>query len=145
MNDMVILQVKRLYDNYSQRYDEELLRDKVNFILKELPWLEGNSFKSAVDFILQDENIKKFPTIAQIRAYLPKKSRLELKDCDHCRGGITSLWIFKPEFNREYSYAYACPFCEAGKAKSKDIPILPYEYHSIPYEKLRERRQEVSQ
>lgn len=140
MNDQIIMQVKRLYDNYSQKHDEEIVRAKINFIFRELPGIKGEDFRSAVDFILRDENIKKFPTISQIRAYLPKSQKGEYTDCDHCRSGITTVLVFKKEFNKEYEYAYACPFCDAGKNAGSGIPVLPYEYHSIPYEKLRERK-----
>lgn len=145
MNDQIILQVKRLYDNYSQKYDEDMLRSKINFILKELPWVTGESFRCAVDFILRDENIKKFPTLSQIRAYLPKGiENKSYSDCDRCRDGTVGVWIHKPEFNRDYCYTFRCPFCEAGRYAGSAIPLLPQEYHSMPYEKLREKNNKVA-
>lgn len=144
--DVLVMQVKRLYENYNSNRDDDLIKNKVKFIQREIPNIEARAFSRAVDEILRDENIKRFPSIAQIKSFLPRQqaSQIELNDCDHCRSGLTPVWQFKEKLNRHYQYSYACPFCDAGKAMSERFPYLPDEYRSIPYETLRSRPAEIS-
>ncbi len=137
--DVLILQTNRLFLNYSPEVSEKKREEKISFFRQELTGISEYQFKTAVDEIIKDVNIKKFPTIAQIRGYIPRNNSKaeEMKDCDHCHGGIAPVWQFKESLKRHYQFAYACPFCEAGRVKQKTFPLLPIEYHSIPFEVLR--------
>jgi len=142
--EVLVLQTNRLFNNYSTETTEKKRQEKIDFLRNELENINSEQFRFAVDSIIRDENIKRFPTLAQIKAYLPKNNDYKsFKDCDRCRDGTVGVWIYKKEFDREYSYTFRCPFCEAGRNAGSAIPILSQEYHSIPYEKLREKNNKV--
>lgn len=139
-----ILQINRLFDNYDQAISEKKKEDKIQFLRKELERYSNYQFETAVNRILKDENIRRFPTLAQIKANMPivETKETELKDCDRCRDGLIPVWIPKQITKNEisyYQYSFACPFCEAGKTMQGRFPILPTEYQSIPYEILRNK------
>lgn len=137
--ETVVIQVNRLCDNYNPEYASKARDAKIKLFHDELQYLNDHSLQLAVDEILKDANIKKFPTIAQIKGYIPRNNNMaeEIKDCDHCRNGLTWIWQYKEKLGSHYQIAYACPFCEAGRVKQKTFPLLPIEYHSIPFEVLR--------
>lgn len=150
--EVIILQTRRLFENYSPELSDKKRDEKIQFLMEELKNYNAYQFETAVNKILKDENIKKFPSIAQIKANMPtiEAKKEDAKDCDHCRCGLTPVWVPKQVSKNEiryYQYSFACPFCEAGKTMQGRFPILPTEYQSIPYEILRKKpktREEIN-
>ena len=62
--------VNRLYKNYATETSERVRNEKIEFLHEELNSYKDISLEKAIDSILKDENIKKFPTIAQIKNYI---------------------------------------------------------------------------
>ena len=57
----MVLCVNRLYNNYNPETSQKIRDDKIKFLMSELSKYESYQFEKAVDSIISDENIKKFP------------------------------------------------------------------------------------
>lgn len=120
----LIPEVYRLYDNYNMDTDKETRQAKANFLYKEIKYYPGDALNKAVDQIISDENIKKFPTVAQIKNYMRLHNSQPIRDlqgCDKCeRTGYYTLWQFKQNIGRYYSFAFRCD-CALGNS----FPSMP--------------------
>lgn len=119
----IIKQVNRLYDNYNADIDQEIRSAKIEFLNRELSTYNTKAFIIACNSIIADENIKRFPSLAQIKNYIPRNDSIETQDfCDKCeRTGYYNIWQYKESLNRWYSVAYRCA---CNHTTMQNMPIL---------------------
>ena len=124
--ETMVLCVNRLYNNYNPETSQKIRDDKIKFLMSELSKYESYQFEKAVDSIISDENIKKFPTIAQIKAYIPRgDSKAGQEYCDKCeRTGYYNVWQYRESIGKYYTYAYRCP---CNNTTMQNIPTLASE------------------
>ena len=106
-HETVIAAVDALSTNYDTFTPPELKEQRVKLLRDAFKHKLDSSFKTAVDSVLHDENIKKFPTLVQIENYMPKITNRQQQFCDICKGtGYFNVWQFREK--AYYSFAYAC-------------------------------------
>ena len=118
----IVLQVGRLMDNFSPEASRNVKDAKIRIVQQELSYADDNAFVDAVSDIMADENIRKFPTIAQLRVYIGQRTKyVVIEGCGKCDRGIISSWIYKDEMKKWYAYGFKCR-CEASKRLKAFIP-----------------------
>jgi hypothetical protein len=122
MIETIILQVKRMFNNFAPEAAQKIREEKIHFLTHELRNYTDDQFRHAVDNILGDENIKRFPTLAQLKNHLRSSGNhqaQELQGCQSCEdSGYYVIWQLRRE--AWYSFAYRCN-CEKGNS----IPNVP--------------------
>ncbi|MHC4277721.1 MAG: hypothetical protein ACYSTI_10430 [Planctomycetota bacterium] len=86
-----------------------------------------DEFAAAVRSIIEDVDIIKFPSLAMIKARMPKKVRPQPQGCGQCYKGMRSNSEARYERNGKpmrSNISYACPDCEAGQEMTK-LPPWP--------------------
>ena len=122
----IIKQVNRLYDNYNADTHQEIRGAKIEFLNRELSKYNTKAFVIACDSILADENIKKFPSLSQIKNYIPKGDSKEIQEfCDKCeRTGYYNQWQWREQLNKYYDFTYRC---HCNHTIMLNIPVLASE------------------
>ena len=112
--ETIIFQVNRLIRNFNPESGARIIESKIDLIRDELAEnYTDRQFIEAVDEILHDENVKRFPTIAQIRNYMRKGKAHSHEEaqrfCDTCEGtGYYSIWQYKESLGQYYSFPFRC-------------------------------------
>mgnify|MGYP001577301662 CR=1 FL=1 len=120
--DAIVLGVNRLYNNYNPETSQKIRDDKIKFLNDEFKEYESWQFERAIKDIISDENIKKFPTIAQIKNYMPRTTGEVQEFCDKCeRTGYYTVWQFRESLNKYYDFAYRC---HCNHTTMQNIPAL---------------------
>ena len=133
--DAIVLGVNRLYNNYNPETSQKIRDDKIKFLNDEFKEYESWQFERAIKDIVSDENIKKFPTIAQIKNYMPRTTGETQEYCDKCeRTGYYNVWQLKQDLNKYYSIAYACKCNKSahGMTVIDDLAIPIRAHNPIP-------------
>lgn len=107
--DSIIQGVNKLYDNYETTMPQDVRKAKANLLYRELQYYTGRSFLTSIENILSDENIKRFPTIAQIKNYMQQipQHKEHQEYCDKCeKTGYYNVWQLRHD--SWYSFAYRC-------------------------------------
>lgn len=122
--ETLILQVNRMLRNYDSKISDKDKMEKINFLRNELIKYTEYQFEKAVDSILNNANIKKFPTLAQIKSYIEKPLDVEKpKGCEKCEfTGYFNLWQKRKD--RYYSFAYRCD-CLLGEKHKAGKGLMP--------------------
>ncbi len=108
-HETVVEAVNKLSTNYDTYTPPETKEQRIRLLFDAFKHKQDSSLKSCVDKIIRDENIKKFPTLAQIENYLPTIVEKEQEFCNTCeRTGYYNVWQLKQDLNKYYSIAYAC-------------------------------------
>ena len=130
----VVLCVNRLYNNYNPETSQKLRDDKIKFLMSELGNNQSFQLEKAVDGIIHDENIRKFPTLAQIKNYMPAVALKETEYCNTCEHtGYYNVWQLKQDINKYYSIAYACSCNTSANGMTViDSRAIPIRAHN-PY------------
>lgn len=132
--ESIILAINRLVSNYCPDIGQKAREEKIRFFSEYLKNYTEQQIDNAVMAILHDENIKRFPTLAQIKNHITRNIvHIKHNDCDHCQNGCVPVWQLMPN-GLKYCYTYACHACAAGR--HVNLPILPTEYRAIPYKVL---------
>ena len=122
--EMIVLQVNRLFNNFSPETSQKIREEKINFLRSELHNCNDQQFRRAVDGILGDENIKKFPTLSQFRNHLKSGGNNQVQDlrgCQRCEdSGYYNVWQLRRD--SWYSFAYRCN-CEKGNS-IQSVPLI---------------------
>ena len=109
-HETIVEAVNKLSTNYDTFTSAELKEQRVKLLMEGFKHKLDSSLKSAVDKVLHDENIKKYPTIMQIENYMPVLHNQTQEFCDKCeRTGYYSVWQFRESIGKHYSFAYRCP------------------------------------
>jgi hypothetical protein len=141
--EIFIVQMNRLFANFCSELSENAKKAKINFFMSEiLDKYSDEAMIYAVERILNDENIKKFPSLAQLKTYLREKNKTVHKEscpiCEHT--GYFTIWqIRRFENNDEthsgkyYPFAYRCN-CPLGNSfrnlKTVDPKAIPERAHN---------------
>jgi|SRR3972149_11174639 len=103
--ETVVECVNKLSTNYDLIVNEGLREERIRLLAETFKHKLDNSLKVAVERIIHDENIKKFPRIEQIENYMPVITELHQKYCDKCEGtGYYNVW----QYRESISFAYRC-------------------------------------
>ena len=120
--ETVIECVNKLSANYDLVVNEKLRDERIKLLSETFKNKLDSSLKSAVDRVLHDENIKKFPTIMQIENYMPILHNQPQEFCDKCeRTGYYNQWQWREQLNKYYDFAYRCP---CNHTTLQNIPVL---------------------
>lgn len=123
--EAIVLGVNRLYDNYAPETSKASKDNKIQFLNRELSGYSSYQFDKAVCAIVSDENIKRFPTLAQIKNHMPRtveKDMENTKYCTKCEGtGYYSVWQYKTGINKHYSFPYRC---RCNNTFMQHIPLI---------------------
>lgn len=124
--ETMVLCVNRLYNNYNPETSQKIRDDKIKFLMTELAKYESYQLEKAVDGVISDENIKKFPGIAQIKNYMPRNDSHETQEfCDNCeRTGYYNVWQKRESIGKWYDFAYRCA---CNNTTMQNIPVLASE------------------
>ena len=107
--ETVIEAVNKLSTNYDTYTPPELKEQRIKLLSDAFKHKQDSNLKSAVDKVIHDENIKKFPTLAQLENYMPTGIEKDPDYCNTCeRTGYYNVWQLKQDINKYYSIAYAC-------------------------------------
>ena len=122
--ETVIECVNKLSTNYDLIVNEKLRDERIKLIAETFKHKLDNSLQVAVESIIHDENIKKFPRIEQIENYMPAIAGRHQKYCDKCEGtGYFNLWQYR-ESGRYCSFAYRCA---CNTTTMSEMPILHHD------------------
>lgn len=124
--ETMVLCVNRLYNNYNPETPQKIRDDKIKFLMTELAKYESYQLERAVDGVISDENIRKFPVIAQIKNHMPRNDSQETHEyCDKCeRTGYYNVWQKRESIGKYYYFAYRCP---CNTTTNLSMPVLAVE------------------
>lgn len=125
--ETTVTQTNKLFANFCPELPQKYREEKIKLIHSELYHIHDQAFVNAVEDILSDENVRKFPTIAQLKLYAVKYKKSacdnqQAEGCEKCDRGVISSFLYKERFKRWYRYTFRCT-CEAGqKLDYSDAP-----------------------
>ena len=123
--ETVIECVNKLSANYDLVVNEKLRDERIKLLSETFKNKLDSSLKSAVDRVLHDENIKKYPTVMQIENYMPVLHNQTQNFCEKCEGtGYYNVWQRRESVGEWYSFAYRCP---CNNTTMQNIPALAAE------------------
>ena len=123
--ETVIECVNKLSTNYDLVVNEKFREERIKLLSEVFKHKLDSSLKSAVEKVLHDENIKKYPTIMQIENYMPILHNQTQEYCDKCeRTGYYTVWQYRESISKYYDFAYRC-LCNS--TTMQNIPALASE------------------
>lgn len=145
----IIELTNRLYDNYNPETSQKVRESKIDLLRIELKGYSAKQIGDACQRIMQDENIKKFPNVAQLKAFIPRwENKQDSKGCVSCEDtGYYTIWQKRDSMGKYYSFSFRCR-CEKGQSfmEMPDIdPIaIPRKAHN-PYPPTDNRHKEYNE
>jgi len=131
--ETVIEAVNKLSTNYESYTAQELKDSRVKLLMESFKHKLDSSLKTAVDRVIRDENIKKFPTVMQIENYMPVIHNQHQEFCDRCeRTGYFNVWQYRESIGKHYDIAYRCP-CNTTTMQNirvLDAEMIPIRAHN---------------
>lgn len=137
-SEIVIECVNRLYNNYNPETSQKIRDDKISFLISELKNYKDWQFIKAVDSIVSDENIKRFPPLATIRNYMPAQEKSNTEYCVRCeQSGYYTVWqrhgaIKGKDDGHWYRHVYGCDCNPSNTFPRIDHDAIPTRAHN-PY------------
>lgn len=126
--ETIVTHVNRMIKNYSPEAAVKVIEAKINLVRDELAEnYSDRQFIEAIDEILHDENVKRFPTIAQIRNFM-RKGKIHTQEgaathyCTQCeKSGYYNVWQYMQGLGKYYSLAYRC---KCNHSQQLHLPII---------------------
>ncbi len=120
--ETVIECVNKLSANYDFGVNEKLRDDRIKLLSEAFKNKLDSSLKSAVERVIHDENIKRFPIISQLENYMPVLHNQAQEYCDKCeRTGYYNVWHRRESIGKWYDFAYRC-IC--NNTTMQNIPVI---------------------
>lgn len=120
--ETVIECVNKLSTNYDLVVNEKLKEERIKLLFDNFKHKLDTSLKSAVEKVMHDENIKKFPTIMQLENYMPILYNPSPEFCDKCeRTGYYNVWQRRESIGKYYSFAFRC---RCNTTTDQSMPVL---------------------
>ena len=123
MNHKTIVDaVDKLSTNYDTFTSVELKEQRVKLLMEAFKYKLDSSLKSAVERVIHDENIKRFPIISQLENYMPVLHNQAQEYCDKCEHtGYYNVWQRQESIGKWYDFAYRC-IC--NNTTMQNIPVI---------------------
>ena len=123
--ETVIECVNKLSTNYDLVPSDKQKDERIKLFAEAFKHKLDNSLRAAVDSIIHDENVKKFPMVTQVENYMPAITERHQKFCDKCEGtGYFNVWQYRESIGRYCSFAYRCA---CNTTSMNEMPILHHD------------------